>query len=289
MSVETSKKNKGKDEEYPGHTTEAIAESFPFCHGSCNCKTMLAFLQHDLKSQKMKMEAEERLKYCQYLLQDLLPVLNQIHQEQAMKKELEANIQGSWLKLLSVRDCNRAVVRLPSYTKAWYRRGMANASMGNYKDAIKDLDIAMNMELSSGGNSKIKEELEIIKKQSRRVKNSPKKASNMNCNSIETQMIDEINEQIENMKQEELEYELEELEGAELEEQLLQPATMVIMVRHWQSCCSFSTCNSTTYNSDSSQLIRQKFQLCGGRSFEGFPSVFLRQLEMLEGQEGLYP
>ncbi|XP_026415750.1 SET and MYND domain-containing protein 4-like isoform X2 [Papaver somniferum] len=89
------------------------------------------------------------------------------------------------LTVESVRDCNRAVVRLPSYTKAWYRRGMANASMGNYEDAIQDLDIAMNMELSSGGNSKIKEELEIIKKQSRRVKNSPKKASNMNCSSIE--------------------------------------------------------------------------------------------------------
>ncbi|RZC77900.1 hypothetical protein C5167_002090 [Papaver somniferum] len=88
------------------------------------------------------------------------------------------------LTVESVRDCNRAVVRLPSYTKAWYRRGMANASMGNYEDAIQDLDIAMNMELSSGGNSKIKEELEIIKKQSRRVKNSPKKASNMNCSSI---------------------------------------------------------------------------------------------------------
>ncbi|RZC82663.1 hypothetical protein C5167_045450, partial [Papaver somniferum] len=89
------------------------------------------------------------------------------------------------LTVESVRDCNRAVVRLPSYTKAWYRRGMANASMGNYEDAIQDLDIAMNMELSSGGNSKIKEELEMIKKQSRGVKNSPKKASNMNCSSIE--------------------------------------------------------------------------------------------------------
>ncbi|RZC85692.1 hypothetical protein C5167_026357 [Papaver somniferum] len=249
----------------------------------------------DLKSQKMKMEAEERLKYCKYLLQALLPVLNQIHEEQAMEKELEANIQGAWLKLLSVRDCNRAVVRLPSYTKAWYRRGRANASMGNYKDAIQDLDIAMNMELSSGGNSKITKELEIIKKQSRRVKNSPKKASNMNCNSIETQMMDEIIEKIGNMKQDKLESELEELEGTELEEQLLQPATMIIMViisNHDLGSiayCNFSTCNSTIYNSDSSQLIHQNFQLCGGRSFDGFPSVFLWQLELLEGQEGLYP
>ncbi|KAI3994064.1 hypothetical protein MKX01_012321 [Papaver californicum] len=89
------------------------------------------------------------------------------------------------LTVESVRDCNRAVVCLPSYRKAWYRRGMANASMGNYEDAIQDLDIAMNMELSSGGSSRIKEELEIIKKRSRRVTNSPNKASNMNYSSIE--------------------------------------------------------------------------------------------------------
>ncbi|KAI3841338.1 hypothetical protein MKW98_007819 [Papaver atlanticum] len=46
------------------------------------------------------MKAEERLKYCKYLLQALLPVLNQIHEEQAMEKELEPKIQGVWLKLV---------------------------------------------------------------------------------------------------------------------------------------------------------------------------------------------
>ncbi|KAI3962147.1 hypothetical protein MKW98_005778 [Papaver atlanticum] len=58
---------------------------------------------YDLKSQKMKMEAEERLKYCKYLLQALLPVLNQTHEEQAMEKELEEKIQETrrWMRLMS--------------------------------------------------------------------------------------------------------------------------------------------------------------------------------------------
>ncbi|KAI3949627.1 hypothetical protein MKW98_020949 [Papaver atlanticum] len=78
MSVETSQKNKGKEEEflrchqcvglkykgvvvcyknckvkqycltcirrwYPGHITEAIAESCPFCRGTCTCKPCLHF------------------------------------------------------------------------------------------------------------------------------------------------------------------------------------------------------------------------------------------------------
>ncbi|RZC68424.1 hypothetical protein C5167_031662 [Papaver somniferum] len=252
---------------YPGHTTEAIAESFPICRGSCNCKTMIAFWQHDLKSQKMKMEAEERLKYCKYLLQALLPVLNQIHEEQVMEKEIEAKIQCVWLKLKmgltveSVRDCNRAVVCLPSYTKerdgkCFYRKLRGCNPGSRY---------AMNMELSSGGNSNIKDELEIIKKQSRGVKNSPKKASNMNCSSI-VKEIEKRKYSKGDMDSpealDELESELEELEGAELEEQILQPATMVIMLQHLQ-----------LYHLQFRQFTvdSQKFQLCGGRSFEGFP------------------
>ncbi|XP_026430433.1 vacuolar protein sorting-associated protein 32 homolog 1-like [Papaver somniferum] len=114
-------------------------------------------MSKDLKSQKMKMEAEERLKYCKYLLQALLPVLNQIHEEQAMEKELEANIQVECTRLQS--SC---------CTSSFLHK--------------------------------------------------------------ETQMMDEIIEKIGNMKQDKLESELEELEGTELEEQLLQPATMIIML-----------------------------------------------------------
>ncbi|KAJ9167327.1 hypothetical protein P3X46_021990 [Hevea brasiliensis] len=61
-----------------------------------------------------------------------------------------------------IRDCNRALQISPSYAKAWYRRGKANAALGNYKDAIHDLDVAKNMELSLGGKKQIESELKII-------------------------------------------------------------------------------------------------------------------------------
>ncbi|OVA17151.1 SET domain [Macleaya cordata] len=83
-----------------------------------------------------------------------------------------------------IRDCNRAVVLLPSYAKAWYRRGMANASLENYEDAIHDLDIAMNMELSLGGKSRIKDELEIITTQGRRKSSSPHELNKKNLSSF---------------------------------------------------------------------------------------------------------
>ncbi|XP_026400067.1 lysine-specific demethylase JMJ25-like [Papaver somniferum] len=126
MSVEIPKKNKGKEEELflrchqcigmkcKGEIVcckhckakRSVAESCPFCCGSCNCKPCLRLckVSKDLKSQGMKMEAEERLKYCKYLLQALLPVLNQIHEEQAMEKELEVKIQGISLSELEIEQ-----------------------------------------------------------------------------------------------------------------------------------------------------------------------------------------
>ncbi|KAL8151504.1 hypothetical protein V2J09_021312 [Rumex salicifolius] len=62
-------------------------------------------------------------------------------------------------------DCDRALIICPRYTKAWYRRGKANTSMNNYKDAVCDLKIAMLMEQSCSGKRQIKHELELIVKQ----------------------------------------------------------------------------------------------------------------------------
>ncbi|KAJ1387499.1 Tetratricopeptide-like helical domain superfamily [Sesbania bispinosa] len=61
-----------------------------------------------------------------------------------------------------LRDCNRALQICPSYAKAWYRRGKANASLGNYKDAICDLNVAKIAESSMGGKRQIESELKII-------------------------------------------------------------------------------------------------------------------------------
>ncbi|KAK1283365.1 hypothetical protein QJS10_CPB21g00495 [Acorus calamus] len=59
-----------------------------------------------------------------------------------------------------IHDCNRAVVLSHRYAKAWYRRGKANASLGNYRDAINDMEIALSMEGSLSGKKRIKDELE---------------------------------------------------------------------------------------------------------------------------------
>ncbi|KAL8149350.1 uncharacterized protein LOC141708702 isoform X2 [Apium graveolens] len=60
-----------------------------------------------------------------------------------------------------LRDCGRALVISPHYTKAWYRRGKANASLGNYEDAARDLTVAMNMESAPVEKRKIESELKL--------------------------------------------------------------------------------------------------------------------------------
>ncbi|PIA59746.1 hypothetical protein AQUCO_00400563v1 [Aquilegia coerulea] len=61
-----------------------------------------------------------------------------------------------------VRDCDRAIEISPSYAKAWYRRGKANASLESYKDAVDDLNLAMDKELSICRKSQIQDEIDII-------------------------------------------------------------------------------------------------------------------------------
>ncbi|WCJ34891.1 Tetratricopeptide repeat (TPR)-like superfamily protein [Euphorbia peplus] len=62
----------------------------------------------------------------------------------------------------SLRDCNRALQIFPSYAKAWYRRGKVNAALGDYENAVHDLNVAKNVELSFGGKKQIESELKII-------------------------------------------------------------------------------------------------------------------------------
>ncbi|XP_050219909.1 uncharacterized protein LOC126670260 isoform X2 [Mercurialis annua] len=84
-----------------------------------------------------------------------------------------------------IRDCNRALKISPTYAKAWYRRGKANAALGNYKDAICDLNVANNVELSSSGKKQIENELMIIADRykgtaNRSVKNTENKFESFN-------------------------------------------------------------------------------------------------------------
>ncbi|XP_039138361.1 uncharacterized protein LOC120275740 isoform X2 [Dioscorea cayenensis subsp. rotundata] len=62
----------------------------------------------------------------------------------------------------SLRDCDRAIAIMPSYVKAWFRRGKASALLKNYEGAIRDFEVALHMENSTSGKGQIKEELEMI-------------------------------------------------------------------------------------------------------------------------------
>ncbi|PKI76469.1 SET and MYND domain-containing protein 4 [Punica granatum] len=59
------------------------------------------------------------------------------------------------------RDCDRALRSSPSYAKAWYWRGKANAALEDYGNAVSDLKIANFMETSSAGKKQIESELLI--------------------------------------------------------------------------------------------------------------------------------
>ncbi|KAM3408931.1 hypothetical protein ACQJBY_001769 [Aegilops geniculata] len=61
-----------------------------------------------------------------------------------------------------LRDCDRAISVSPNYAKAWYRRGMVNASLKNYSSAMHDLEVALSMEVTSSGKSNIEQELKSI-------------------------------------------------------------------------------------------------------------------------------
>ncbi|KAL5569695.1 hypothetical protein UlMin_026270 [Ulmus minor] len=61
-----------------------------------------------------------------------------------------------------LRDCDRALQRSPGYAKAWYRRGRVNVSLGNYKDAINDLDVSKIVESSMAGKRQIESELKTL-------------------------------------------------------------------------------------------------------------------------------
>lgn len=46
--------------------------------------------------------------------------------------------------------------------QAWYRRGIANASLKNYSEAINDLNLAKTVELSTKGKAQIEKELNTV-------------------------------------------------------------------------------------------------------------------------------
>ena len=70
-----------------------------------------------------------------------------------MAKNIDANLNSSFSSSFN---------NLLFWPQAWYRRGKANASLGNYKNAICDLNVAKSVEPSMGGKRQIEGELKIL-------------------------------------------------------------------------------------------------------------------------------
>ncbi|XP_051138521.1 uncharacterized protein LOC127256513 isoform X2 [Andrographis paniculata] len=91
------------------------------------------------------------------------------------------NRASSWhemgLFLECLRDCSRALTIYPPYAKAWYRRSKANSSLGNYDDAINDLNVVLKIEETLSGRKKIESELQVLLKQSRLRRNDSGKSN----------------------------------------------------------------------------------------------------------------
>lgn len=61
-----------------------------------------------------------------------------------------------------IRNCDRALQSSPSYAKAWFWRGKANAALKDYGNASSDFKIANLMEASAVGKKQIESELSKI-------------------------------------------------------------------------------------------------------------------------------
>ncbi|KAJ6833654.1 lysine-specific demethylase JMJ25-like isoform X1 [Iris pallida] len=92
---------------YPLLTESDFAKKCPFCCHNCNCKSCLRIT--DIPKPEKKIQADDRLRYCRYVIHFLLPLLKKLWYDQSKEKKLEAHIQGlklSELKLPQL-DCGK--------------------------------------------------------------------------------------------------------------------------------------------------------------------------------------
>ncbi|KZV20720.1 hypothetical protein F511_30481 [Dorcoceras hygrometricum] len=72
---------------------EEVSEVCPFCRGNCNCNSCL-HSANMLKSSRRDLTDREKISHLQYLISELLPHLEIIHQEQMDEIQEEAKYQG---------------------------------------------------------------------------------------------------------------------------------------------------------------------------------------------------
>ncbi|XP_052180260.1 uncharacterized protein LOC127793547 isoform X2 [Diospyros lotus] len=96
------------------------------------------------------------------------------------------NVDDTVKNLVAMLYMNRA-----SVLHAWYRRGKANASLKNYEDAVRDLEVAVKMEPSLSGKRQIENELKLISDQYKKTSTSLDKSNESNLGYSQFSMTDE--------------------------------------------------------------------------------------------------
>ncbi|KAJ7954567.1 Lysine-specific demethylase JMJ25 [Quillaja saponaria] len=95
---------------YPHTKEDDVAEACPVCRGNCNCKACLRLdaPNEELKNLHLQVSEAEKVEHSKYLLQLLLPYLEQLEEEQVIEKQMEAKLQGVLLPELKIEeaDCN---------------------------------------------------------------------------------------------------------------------------------------------------------------------------------------
>ncbi|KAL2341318.1 hypothetical protein Fmac_009258 [Flemingia macrophylla] len=78
---------------YPNMSVEDIAKECPFCQKNCNCNFCLRS-GGMIKTSNRSITDGEKVQYLQYIINLILPFLQQICEEQNQEQDIEAKIQG---------------------------------------------------------------------------------------------------------------------------------------------------------------------------------------------------
>lgn len=78
---------------YPELSEEEVSETCPYCRRNCNCNLCL-HSSGFIKTSQRDLDDSEKVRHLHYLINQLLPFLKQIHQEQIEELEMESHIQG---------------------------------------------------------------------------------------------------------------------------------------------------------------------------------------------------
>ncbi|RDX72533.1 Lysine-specific demethylase JMJ25, partial [Mucuna pruriens] len=82
---------------YPNMSIEHIAKECPFCQKNCNCNFCLRS-RRMIKTSNRSITDGEKVQYLQYIINLLLPFMQQIYEEQSQEQQIEAKIQGLHLQ-----------------------------------------------------------------------------------------------------------------------------------------------------------------------------------------------